>query len=96
MLVALIKVLSATRNLAGARCPPIRSLKPVQFADEKVAMSAEFVPPSKELYRVVGIAADESRTVILSGMELNEAKAARQAQVYDRKYAWIVVEPETG
>jgi hypothetical protein len=96
MLVALIKVLPATRNLAGARCPPIRSLKLVQFADEKVAMSAEFAPPSKELYRVVGIASDDSRTVILSGMELNEAKAARQAHMYDRKYAWIVVEPETG
>jgi len=96
MLSALIKVLAATRNLAGALCLPIRSLNLVQFADEKVAMSAEFVPPPKELYRVVGIAADDSRTVILSGMELHEAKAARQAHLYDRNFAWIVVEPEAG
>jgi hypothetical protein len=85
---ALITVL---RNLAG-KAPSDSG----HFSNEKVPMSAEFIPPSKELYRVVGVESNDSRTVIASGMELNEAKAARQIHIYDRKYAWIVVEPETG
>jgi hypothetical protein len=51
-------------------------------------------PSSQQLYQIVGVAADNSRTVIMSGMQLGEANAARDAILNDPSYVWVMVERE--
>jgi len=52
-------------------------------------------PSSKQLYQIVGVADDNSRTVIMSGMQLDEANAARDAILSDPSYVWVIVQRET-
>jgi hypothetical protein len=61
-------------------------------------MEVKHQPPlasSNLLYRIVGIARDRSRAVLMTGMPLDEANAARKALYGERQYAWVQVERET-
>ncbi len=48
----------------------------------------------KPLYQIVGVARDGARTVIMAGMKLDVANAAREAMKIDPQYVWVMVERE--
>jgi hypothetical protein len=55
---------------------------------------SEPLPPSKQLYQLVAIGRDRSRTVLMTGMELSRANAVRDAIPTDNAIVWFQVERE--
>jgi len=53
-------------------------------------------PSSKRLYRLVAIGRNSDRTVLMTGMELSAANAARDAIPTDHAVVWfqVIQEPE--
>jgi hypothetical protein len=49
---------------------------------------------SKRLYRIVGIIPGGARTVLMTGMELEQANSARGALAKEREFVWVIVERE--
>lgn len=45
-----------------------------------------------QLYQIVAVARDRSRTVLMTGMELGQANAARDAIPTDNAIVWFQVE----
>ena len=50
--------------------------------------------PPRQLYQLIAIARDGSRTVLMTGMELSEANVARDAIPTDNAIVWFKVERE--
>jgi hypothetical protein len=55
---------------------------------------SEPLPPSKQLYQLVAISRDRSRTVLMTGMTLDQANAARDDIPTDNAVVWFKVERE--
>jgi hypothetical protein len=61
----------------------------------KLGMSdGDSLPPSKRLYQLVALGRDGSRTVLLTGLSLAEACAARDSIPNDNAVVWFMVERE--
>ena len=58
------------------------------FVDEAIK------PSSQRLYRIVGIRSDRSEAVIMTGMELEQANAARDVMANGAEFVWVKVERE--
>jgi hypothetical protein len=51
---------------------------------------------SRFLYRIVAVRPDRSRTVLMTGLEIEQASAARAAMAKDDpEFVWFIVERET-
>jgi len=55
----------------------------------------ESLPPSKHLYQIVGIARDRARTILMTGMELEDANSAREEMSLENEFVWFSVERES-
>jgi hypothetical protein len=55
----------------------------------------ESLPPSKHLYQIVGIARDSARTILMTGMELEDANSAREKMALESEFVWFKVERES-
>ena len=52
----------------------------------------EPLPPSKQLYQIVAIGRDRSRTVLMTNMEFAEANEVRDSIPTDNAVVWFQVE----
>jgi hypothetical protein len=55
----------------------------------------EPLPSSKRLYQIVGIARDRARTIMMTGMELEDANSAREEMARETEFVWFKVERES-
>ncbi len=55
---------------------------------------SEPLPSSKQLYQIVAIGRDRIRTLLMTGMELAQANAVREAIPTDKAVVWFQVERE--
>jgi len=52
----------------------------------------DVIPPSKQLYQIVAVGRDRSRTVLMTNLEFAEANSIRDAVPTDNAVVWFQVE----